>query len=132
MYSNSEWYINLNKSNLTPPNWVFGVVWPILYASIAAYYVLMILDTKCDGYCTPLIFFTVQMFFNFLWPYVFFRRKEPLWALLINGIMILLTVITIYFTVVKHIIYGAIITPYLLWICFAFYLNAYIVKNNEL
>jgi tryptophan-rich sensory protein len=130
MYSNSEWYKNLNKSNLTPPNWVFSVVWSLLYASIAAYYVLMILHPNCDGYCIPLIFFTVQMFFNFLWPYVFFRLEEPLWALLINGIMVILTVVTIYFTVLKHIIYGAIITPYLLWICFAYYLNAYIVKNN--
>jgi len=27
----NTWYKNLNKSQLTPPSWVFGVVWPILY-----------------------------------------------------------------------------------------------------
>ena len=33
------WYVNLVKSDLNPPGYIFGIVWPILYLlmSIAAY-----------------------------------------------------------------------------------------------
>ena len=35
-----EWYYNLKKSKLSPPNYVFGIVWPILYLLLGAAWVL--------------------------------------------------------------------------------------------
>ena len=130
MSSNSEWYKNLKKSKLTPPGWVFGVVWPILYASILAYYIVMILDERCINFCLPLIIFTIQMVFNLTWSYVFFVRKLPLQALIMNIIMIVLTSITVYLTLIEGTSYYVIILPYLAWISFASYLNGYIVYYN--
>ena len=130
MSSNSEWYKNLKKSKLTPPGWVFGVVWPILYASILAYYIVMILDERCINFCLPLIIFTIQMVFNLTWSYVFFVRKLPLQALIMNIIMIVLTSITVYLTLIEGTSYYVIILPYLAWISFASYLNGYIVYDN--
>jgi tryptophan-rich sensory protein len=130
MSSNSEWYKNLKKSKLTPPGWVFGVVWPILYASILAYYIVMILDKRCINFCLPLIIFTIQMIFNLTWSYVFFVRQLPLQALIMNIIMIVLTSITVYLTLIEGTSYYVIILPYLAWISFASYLNGYIVYYN--
>ena len=130
MSSNSEWYKNLKKSKLTPPGWVFGIVWPILYASILAYYIVMILDKRCINFCLPLIIFTIQMVFNLTWSYVFFVRKLPLQALIMNIIMIVLTSITVYLTLIEGTSYYVIILPYLAWISFASYLNGYIVYYN--
>lgn len=130
MSSNSEWYKNLKKSKLTPPGWVFGVVWPILYASIIAYYIVMVLDERCINFCLPLIIFTIQMVFNLTWSYVFFVRQLPFQALIMNIIMIVLTSLTVYLTLVEGTSYYVIILPYLVWISFASYLNGYIVYYN--
>jgi len=130
MSSNSEWYKNLKKSKLTPPGWVFGIVWPILYASILAYYIVMILDKRCINFCLPLIIFTIQMIFNLTWSYVFFLRQLPLQALIMNIIMIVLTSVTVYLTLIEGTSYYVIILPYLAWISFASYLNGYIVYYN--
>lgn len=130
MSSNSEWYKNLKKSKLTPPGWVFGIVWPILYASILAYYIVMILDKRCINFCLPLIIFTIQMVFNLTWSYVFFLRQLPLQALIMNIIMIVLTSVTVYLTLIEGTSYYVIILPYLAWISFASYLNGYIVYYN--
>ncbi len=131
MSTPSNWYKHLNKSPLTPPNWVFSVVWPLLYASIAVYYVLMILNTICSSFtCIPLILFTVQMGLNFLWPLVFFTYEKPNPALFIILCMVGLTAATVYYSYQISPTYTYIILPYLFWITFATYLNGYIVTHN--
>ena len=60
------------KPPLTPPDWVFPVVWAILYLMmvIAAYLVLKSNDYKInDG----IKYFFYQLAVNFVWPIVFFR-----------------------------------------------------------
>lgn len=131
--SSTLWYTYLEKSKLTPPDWVFSVVWPLLYASIIAYYVLMILYTSCFNFqCIPLILFTLQMCVNFLWPIVFFTYQKPKSAFMIILLMIGLTYATIYYSILISPKYTYILIPYALWITFASYLNGYIViYNNE-
>ena len=127
----SQWYKNLNKSGLTPPSWVFGVVWPLLYTSIGVYYILMILYTSCSRFeCTPLIIFTAQMILNFLWPPTFFNYKKPKIAFIILLFMVGLTISTLYYSFKINESYTYILIPYTLWISFASYLNGYIVLNN--
>ena len=127
----SDWYKHLNKSPLTPPNWVFSVVWPLLYASIVVYYVLMILYTSCSAFtCIPLILFTIQMILNFAWPIVFFTYEKSKSAFIILLSMLGLTTATVYYSYQISLAYTYIILPYLFWITFATYLNGYIVLNN--
>lgn len=131
MSTPSDWYKHLHKSPLTPPNWVFSVVWPLLYASIVVYYVLMISFTTCSSFtCIPLILFTVQMVLNILWPLVFFTYEKPKPALFIILCMIGLTAATVYYSYQISPRYTYIILPYLAWITFASYLNGYIVTHN--
>ena len=122
-----NWYKKLNKSKLTPPSWVFGVVWPLLYASMVIYFLVVFFSPECEGICDPLKFFLVQTALNLLWPLTFFKLKEINMSLVILLLMDILTIVTICLTYgnYKYILY-----PYMIWISFATYLTAYLVLNN--
>ncbi len=127
---NREWYNNLKKSKLTPPNWVFGKVWPILYITLAISFFLIKKDKKCSEWCKPLNFFLIQMFFNLIWTSLFFNMKQIKLALLDLIIVIIFTLITMkeFYEINKYATF--ILIPYILWLSLAFYLNFYIVLNN--
>lgn len=126
--SNEEWYKALPKSSLTPPSIVFKIVWPILYASMA---VSLGFFLSSGGWKskTGLAFFLLQLGLNLMWSPVFFRWRKPKWGLLLiilTWILLLGTVILFYQQDRKA---GLILTPYLLWLSFAAYLNFYIVHH---
>lgn len=125
-----QWYNHLNKSSLTPPSYVFGVVWPLLYISLISYGIVTGIDDKCLGFCKPLIFFTIQMMLNLAWTTIFFRLRMLKTAFIIILVMIALTAVTMYETWKLDMMYFYILIPYILWISFASYLNGYIVFNN--
>jgi len=66
--------LELNKSSLNPPGYVFGIVWPILYIlmSISAF----------RTYAETKNLFLIQLFFNAIWSWLFFAFHMPLIALL--------------------------------------------------
>ena len=124
---NKNWYNNLKRSPLTPPSWTFGVVWPLLYASLIIYFFLNLFNKNCVGVCDRLIFFLVQVLFNLLWPLTFFKLREIKMGFIYLILMDILTFVTIYLTPdeTKYILY-----PYMAWILFATYLNGYIAWYN--
>ena len=127
---NKNWYNNLNKSSLTPPNWVFSVVWPLLYTILFISLYLVWTDKNCFPFCNPLIFFVIQLCLNVIWTTIFFKLKKPLLALLDIILIIIFTLITLYkfYEINKTSFY--LLIPYIIWLCFALYLNLYIVINN--
>ena len=127
---NKDWYNKLKKSPLTPPSYVFSIVWPILYITLIAYGVLTGMNDKCNWYCSPLVFFTIQMVLNLCWTTIFFKWRMLKTGFVVILIMILLTSITIMETRKMKMNYYFILIPYLIWISFASYLNGYIVFNN--
>jgi translocator protein len=91
---NNDWYQTLNKPSVVPPNWVFGVVWSVLYCMLAAslfVYVKAVEFQWTDG----LLFFTVQMLCNLAWSILFFRLKMVMVACADCVIMIIFTALTI-------------------------------------
>jgi len=125
-----EWYLSLNKSKLTPPGYVFGIVWPILYLLLGISFLLTIKSPKCIGFCSPLVFFTGQMILNLIWTTVFFRMKMMKTALLLIYAIIALTIIAFMKMLPVNRNAALLLIPYLLWLSFASYLNLYIVVNN--
>jgi len=127
---NRTWYNSLRKAPLSPPDWVFGTVWPILYTLLTISLLLVWTDKKCVPYCKPLTFFFIQLAFNLSWTTVFFRYKKTKLSLFI-------TILIIGFTLYTYTQFNPInktasylLIPYLLWLLFATYLNGYIVVNN--
>ena len=120
--STDVWYQALEKSELNPPGYVFGIVWPILYIlmSISAYRTFT--DTGR--------MFVIQLIFNTAWSWMFFSFHMPLVALLNIWLLIYLNA-SIAFKMIKIDILSAILySPYVLWLVFASYLNLFIVLNN--
>ena len=72
--STDSWYLLLNKSELNPPSYVFGIVWPILY--------ILMMVSAFLAHKKVFSIFIVQLFFNAAWSWLFFRFQMPLIALL--------------------------------------------------
>jgi len=123
-------YTSFVKPPLSPPGWLFGVIWPVLYLlmSIAAYIIYQTPQTLERKEATTI--YWIQLFVNFLWPIVFFRFE---WYWIAVGVIILLDILVSITTLRFYKINkaaGYLIIPYLLWILFATYLNIGIAVLN--
>ena len=116
------WYLLLDKSELNPPSYVFGIVWPILY-------ILMIVSAFLT-YKKVFSIFIVQLFFNAAWSWLFFRFQMPLEALLDIYLLIALNIYILILMYKENKIAFFLYIPYVVWISFASYLNLFIVINN--
>lgn len=127
-----KWYDSLKKSPLTPPNQIFGIVWPILYVLIVVSLVLFIMayDDQNIFVSPALIFFTIQMILNLLWSPIFFKQKRLCLSLFIIMTMVIFVILTMIQFYKYSKIASWLLLPYLLWILFATYLNFYICVNN--
>ena len=129
-YYNSQKYDNLKKSPLTPPNYVFGIVWPILYLLMAISFFLILHNSNNSNNNYIIYIFFINLFFNFIWTYLFINFKDKKVAL-IDLIIVLILICYCFKEFIKiNKIAAYILLPYMIWLCFALYLNIYIVINN--
>ncbi len=125
------WYPTLNKPTWTPPSWLFGPVWTLLYAgmAIAAWRVWRAADDL--GAKRTFRLFRTQLALNALWSILFFGLRRPDWALLdIIALWAMLVMMMIWFWRVDRIA-GAIWAVYTAWVTFAFVLNAAVWNLNR-
>lgn len=115
-------FYKLNQPPLSPPKWLFPIVWTILYVlmGIASYLIYREDDNRKQ---TALKLYGIQLAFNFFWSLIFFNMQWFLfaffWLLVLWG-LILLTIMLFKNINVKA---GWLMVPYLLWVTFAGYLN---------
>ena len=121
------WYSTLNKSFLTPPDWVFAPVWTTLYLFMA----IAIWSAWHKNYNINLVLiYLIHLCFNTTWSIVFFVFHNISLALLNLIVLILFIVIlTVKFKQISIISYYLMI-PYLLWTCYALILNATLLYLN--
>lgn len=126
------WYNALVKSDLTPAGIVFGIAWTILYImlSVALYLVIKNVRAKASEKIRAYALFGVQLLLNAGWSYIFFGLHMT--AIALVTLLALFIVSACMSRVFYRIDHGAglVVIPYLLWMIFAFYLNAYIVLMN--
>ena len=120
------------KPPLSPPGWVFPVVWSILYL-LMGYTSYRILESSApkEEIKKALILYGLQLLANFIWPLLFFGGG---WFLLSFFWLILLWVL-IYLTIRAFCkideTAGNLLIPYILWVTFAAYLNFGIYLFNR-
>jgi len=117
-----SWYLSLNKSELNPPGYVFGIVWPILY-------VFMMISAVLTHKKTYLLFLS-QLVLNASWSWLFFKFQMPLLALLDIYILIFLNIYISKLMYFESKVAFSLYLPYVIWITFASYLNLFIVIYN--
>lgn len=126
-----SWYVTLNKPFFSPPNWVFGPVWTVLYLLMGiALYIVWISKTEKKTKRNGITFFFVQLALNSLWSILFFGLKSPVAAL--AGIILLWLAIFLTIKSFQKISKSAgwLLVPYIVWVSFAAILNLSIVLLN--
>ncbi len=123
------WYQSLEKSSFTPPDYVFPIVWGVLYILIGVSAGL--LYNVHDISRRPLmVLFAAQLLFNLSWTFFFFTMQSPILGFANLLILVILGIAYFIGTMLVKRSSGLFFLPYLLWILFATYLNFYIVIYN--
>ncbi len=127
----STWYAELDKPGFTPPAWVFGPAWTLLYVllGISAWLIWRQRLQNTDVKMALLAYF-VQLGLNFPWSPFFFGLRNPVLALI--DILLLLIAILWMLSRFSRISLTAtmLAVPYFLWVAFATALNFAIVRLN--
>ena len=120
--TSSQWYLE-NKPNITPPNYVFPIVWNILFFLIALSLYFAWTSSKKKQKNKIALIFGANLILNALWSFLFFTLQKPLLAFvcLIAIWATILGMIYITYKIDKKASY--ILIPYLLWVSFAGVLN---------
>ena len=126
---NISLYSTINKPALSPPAFLFPIVWIILYIlmGISSY---LVYESNSPDKRNALKTYAIQLFFNFWWSIIFFRFSLYLFAFLWLLVMIALIVIMIYKFYKIRPLSAYLQFPYLLWCLFAAYLNFMIYRLN--
>jgi tryptophan-rich sensory protein len=126
--STSDWYISLNKAPWTPPGWVFGVAWSFIMLCFS-WYLAELFHNRASRFLWLLYGFQVVL--NVSWNWFLFKHHMLTSSLVVIAV---LTLVILYYFItfrndrLKYAKY--LLLPYLVWLCIATSLNAYIVFNN--
>jgi benzodiazapine receptor len=124
------WYPALRKPAWTPPGWLFGPVWTVLYVSMGVAAWLVWTKAGLRSAAVALALFALQLALNAAWTPVFFGLHRPgtafgvivaLWAAIVAA--------TAAFWQVRPVA-GLLMLPYLAWVTFAAALNFAIWRMN--
>ena len=120
----NTWYGTLQRPRLTPPDWLFGPVWTILYVMIAVSIFLFIRKYKSENGYGIYALIVLHLIFNFAWTGIFFGLKAPGLALIDILLLDISLVLMIRYFWQTDVVSSILLWPYLIWVLFATYLNA--------
>jgi len=130
LFMPGEWYRALAKPSLTPPSWVFGPVWTVLYILMAIAAWLVWLRFGFRGARIALALFITQLVMNGLWSWLFFGLH---W-MGIATLEIVLLLVTIVATIVAFFklrpMAAYLLLPYVLWVGYASLLTFLLWRMN--
>lgn len=126
-----QMFDNIRKPPLSPPAWLFPVVWTILFILMGIASYLVATSNKPYRAKTALTFYGIQLIFNFFWSIIFFNLEMYLfafiWLVMLWALIIITTVL--FYRISKPA--GYLMIPYILWVTFAGYLNFAIFLLNR-
>ena len=127
----NDWYTTLNKPWFTPPDYVFGPVWTVLYILMGiSLYLVIIQGWENETVKTGIVLFAAQLGVNLLWSIIFFGLHSPLGSLACILILLALIIATIITFSKLSKPAAILLVPYLAWVCIATALNAGVVLLN--
>ena len=126
-----DWYGALERPAWTPPNWLFGPVWTLLYAMMAVAAWLVYLKGGFAANRTTLVLYLTQLLLNALWTPLFFGAHllgMAFFEIVLLWVLIVAT-IAVFFRV--RALSGWLMVPYLVWVSYASALNFAIWRLNS-
>jgi tryptophan-rich sensory protein len=131
------WYAELEKPFFTPPNWLFGPAWTILYILMGGSFGLIWQVAAKGRYPIiikfakrGLVLFAIHFVLNLLWTPVFFGLHNPAW-----GLVVIVLILSFIIILIRHFfrldrLASFLLIPYLIWVSYATALNAAILILN--
>lgn len=113
---NTEWF-KKNKPSFTPPNCIFPIVWTILYVILGITFSVAI---KTRNVILVSLFIS-NLILNVLWCFFFFYNKDKHTGVILISLLLINTLFLIMLQ--KDTLYKILLTPYMLWLSFATFLN---------
>ena len=128
--NNMNVYDTLTRPALSPPMWVFPVVWTILFILMGISAAMVYCERDNTDVSGALKIYALQLIVNFFWSIIFFNLQAYLFAVVWLGVLLLLILLMIisFYRIRKAAAYLQL--PYLAWSVFAFYLTLMIYILN--
>ena len=126
----NDWFEGLRKPGFMPPGWLFGVVWPLLYALLGVAVAMILAEPLSDRRKFGLSLFFVQMALNFAWSPIFFAAHDIRLAKYVIFIMAIFAGWAAGQFYRLRPAAGLLMVPYLAWLVFAATLNTTIDALN--
>ena len=121
-------YGDIIKPPLSPPSYIFPIVWTILYILMGISYFIATKDKENDKELNQI--YILQLLVNFFWPIIFFVLKMYFTAFFWIILLLILVIIMIKELLKNNKISGCLQIPYFIWLLFATYLNIGIFLLN--
>jgi translocator protein len=125
------WYRELHRPSWTPPDWLFGPVWTLLYTLMAIAAWLVWKRSPEQSVSLPLTAYFVQLTLNTAWTLIFFGLHRPGLAfaeIAVLWLAILATIVTFWRVSPTA---GVLLLPYIAWVTFASALNFSLWQLNR-
>ena len=120
-----EMFEMMAKPPLSPPGWLFPVVWTVLYTVMGvSSYLIITSNASREEIADAIRLYAYQLLVNFLWPTFFFNFQWYLFSLLWLVLLWILVFLMIRKFASMNKLAAYMNIPYLIWLTFAGYLNA--------
>lgn len=122
-----DWYAGLRKPGWTPPNWLFGPVWSLLYIMIA---IAGWLAWRAQPDSLAVWIWGVQLVLNGAWSWLFFGRRRM--DLAFGEVCLMWLSIAAFIVAAYPVSMTAslLFVPYLIWVTIAATLNYSVWRLN--
>lgn len=121
----------INKPPFSPPGILFPIAWTILYALMGIGLACVIMVKPSTSRTRGIIFFVIQFILNLAWCFIFFGARDYVFALVeLIAMFVAVICMTVSFAKVDALS-AKLQIPYILWLCFATYLNIGVIVLNK-
>lgn len=127
--SMEAWYPGLVKSSLTPPGYIFSLVWGVLYL-LMGISAGIVWSARTVYSWVLTVLFAVQLLLNLAWSFAFFWMRSPVAGIVVLALLMACVAFYVIGCYNQSRVAAYLNIPYLMWLVFALYLNSYIVMSN--
>ena len=128
----TDWYQAIPKPSWTPPNWLFGPAWTLLYLMMAyAFFRVLGLPRETPGWTFAVVVFLLHVCLNALWSFAFFGARSPSLGLAELAVFWPVAALNVVAFAYVDRIAGLLMLPNIAWVSFAALLNFEIWRLNR-
>ena len=132
MIYDKEWYDSLIKPKFQPPDWIFKLVWTVLYITmLVAFILVLIAPFRLISSILAYLFFFAQIGVNLQWAPAFFKEHNLRKAFGLSALLAILVLFTMLVFFHVSALAGILFLPYFIWCSYACLLSFEILELNE-